>query len=231
MNFTNKMILVPHEIVGENEGVTRHLSNLDKEMSKILNDDSLPIDEKVLKYNQILRKFQRIKQDTQQPFKFEVQEPKVKVEAAAIPEPVLEQEKVNIDSFEESILDTIPQRWHRQARQLLKHSLANPHIKWTDKGEMIVDGNKIVGSNIVDLINDLARDRKSSEPVIGSGVLLKKLLGENVPTEYIVNKRRLSTLKDEMYATPSKQEEPKSSPSPRRPKAPNFLSNWTGLAR
>jgi len=63
------MILVPHEIVGENESVTKYLSDLDKEMAKIANDDSIPIDVKIIKYNQILHKHQTAKQETEKPFK------------------------------------------------------------------------------------------------------------------------------------------------------------------
>ena len=46
MIHTNKMILVPHEIVGDDESVTKYLSNLDEEMLSIINDKTLPIDEK-----------------------------------------------------------------------------------------------------------------------------------------------------------------------------------------
>jgi len=37
-----------------------------------------------------------------------------------------------------------------------------PGLKWSEKGQMIVDGNKVVGTNIVDLINDLSRNRSSN---------------------------------------------------------------------
>jgi len=70
---TNKMILVPHEIVAENESVAKYMSDLDKEMLTIANDNSIPIDAKVIHYNQILRSHQTSRHENEKPFKLEVQ--------------------------------------------------------------------------------------------------------------------------------------------------------------
>ena len=231
MDHTNKMILVPHELFGKDESLTKHMSNLDSAMLKVTNDESLPIDAKIVQYNKILRLYRIAKQKMEQPVKIEIHEP---FETEIIE---TETNKTNITEagssnvFEDLILDTVPQKSHKKARLLLKYTRNNPNIKWTDKGEMIVDGNKIVGSNIVDIINDLSRDRKS-DAVIGSEVLLKKLVEQNVPKEVIVNKKRLSLLNDELYAaTPRNEPEPSKSTmkSPSIQRTTSALTNWTSF--
>jgi hypothetical protein len=41
----------------------------------------------------------------------------------------------------------------------------NPHIQWDDRGTVAIGGNIIPGSNNVDLLNDVLRDRRSSAPI------------------------------------------------------------------
>lgn len=222
MNHANKMILVPHDIVGDDEGKTKYMSNLDEEMFKILNDMSLPIDEKLLKYNQVLRRHQTAKQDINKPFQFEMQESQT--HATDKPE--------QPDSVQEAITETVPPKFQKQANVLLKYARKIPHIKWADNGEMIVDGNKIAGSNIVDIINDLARERKP-QPALGSDVFLKKLIEANVPKEIILNKKRLSLLNQDVYASPEAklpvEEKSPATPSSKRTRAENLPHNGTGL--
>ena len=142
MIHTNKMILVPHEIVGDDEALTKYMSNLDEEMFKIVNDRTLPIDEKILKYNQILRRHQTAKHDVNKPIKIEIQEQQTEPEE-------LGEKSTQPDSLQDAITDTDPPKFQKQTNLLLKFARKSPHIKWSDKGEMIVDGNKIVGSNIM----------------------------------------------------------------------------------
>ena len=220
-NSIRTTILVPHELMGKKENITRYLTNLDREMLTILKDDSLPIDVKHLKYNQILKKFQTAKHESEKPIKIEIH--KMSTDSKEFDE-----EPAQYDSLQDEITDTVPHRFQKQANLLLKYARKSPHIKWSDKGEMIVDGNKIVGSNIVDIINDLSRDRKT-QPALGSDVFLKKLVDENVPTEIIVNKKRLSLLDRDVYASSEAKLHTEDRPSPKRTRGSSLLHNWTGL--
>ena len=80
----------------------------------------------------------------------------------------------------------------------------------------------------MDIINDLSRDRKT-QPALGSDVFLKKLVDENVPKEIIVNKKRLSLLGPDVYASPEAKLPAEVTPSPKRTRATSLLQNWTGL--
>lgn len=211
MMHANKMILVPHEALGENESATKYISTLDEDMMKILNDKKLPIDAKVQLYNQALRRYQTARYDSEKPVKLDIFDkstptPEVTAKVESEPEPI---------AFENEVLSTVPKTYQKQAGLLLKYIYKNPHMKWSSKGEMIIDGNKIAGSNIVDLINDCARVRKT-DPAVGSDVFLKNLIDENIPKELIVNKKRLSLLQDEIFASPEGPSPSKSlSPTPK----------------
>ena len=108
---TNKMILVPHEIVGENKSVSKYLSNFDCGMLKIL-EDKIPIDEKIVKYNQVLRMYQTAKQETEKPFQLEMKEKL----------PITKSQYSEEDrAIPDEIADTIPQKSLKQAKLLLKY--------------------------------------------------------------------------------------------------------------
>ena len=38
-------------------------------------------------------------------------------------------------------------------------------ISWTDRGKLLQDGTPVPGSNMVDLVNDVLRKRRNSDPV------------------------------------------------------------------
>jgi len=202
------MIIVPHEIVAENESVAKYMSDLDKEMLTIANDNSIPIDAKVIQYNQILRRHQTARHKNEKPFKLEVQS-----EAAKAIKEEKRVEKTDTNSLLQTIMHTVPVKFHKQANLLFDYAQGIPGLKWSDKGEMIVDGNKIVGTNIVDLINDLSRNR-SSDPPTGVDLLIKKLYDQNVPKELILDKKRLSIVNKDIFASPQKTPGPGCSKRP-----------------
>jgi type II secretory pathway component HofQ len=57
MKYTNKMLLVPYNKVNKIQPIHSQIHDLDKQMSLILNSNSLPLDRKVKLYNQILSKY------------------------------------------------------------------------------------------------------------------------------------------------------------------------------
>jgi hypothetical protein len=186
MMHANKMLLVPHETVGESESTKQLISNLDKEMMKILQDTHMADDEKMIKYKQVLQRHQSAVREKEKHFQLEIRE-----------------QPTEFLPLSEGIVETIPPKWRNQAAMLLQYTRKNPHMKWSEKGELIINGNKILGSNIIDLINDFSHSRKT-KPVIGAESFLEKLLADNVPMEAIVNKNRLNLIDKEVhYATPS----------------------------
>lgn len=212
----NKMILVPHEIMGD-ETSQKYISALDQGMLSILNDKTIPMDAKIIHYNQVLRRYQTTKQDIEKPFQLEIKEPEIKEKPIIIEQP-----------NDQEILGMVPKQWRNKASTLLAYVRKNPHIKWSDKNEMIIDGNKIVNSNIIDLINDLSRNRKS-QPAVGADILMKKLLEDNIPRESIVNKSILSLGTPDIYVSPKPDESPNSTPKQHVGKLRGAFKSWVNL--
>lgn len=182
MMHANKMMLVPYDVTTGRHDEAKVVNALDAEMQKIANNDSLPSDAKLVLYNQMLNRYRHSRQQLEKPYEIEVYETR--------------------DAHENDthVLSLIPKKWRKNAELLLTHVKNNPSMKWSDHGEMIVDGNKIIGSNITDLINDTCRESKIRQPAIGSEVFIKTLLKHNTPRELIVNKQRLDNKKEILMA-------------------------------
>lgn len=210
---TSKMLLVPSDIMHKNDTSSQLLSSIDTEMRKILENKTLPSDAKLAQYNQILHQYQKTDEERKQPFQIQVQEPVVK--------------KVEND---EHLLKGIPPKFKPQATSLINEVKDNKFIKWGDDGEVVVDGIKIIGSHIVDLIHDFSRDRRRKSPAIGAEAFARALAKSHAPRECIGNTHRHKLLEKEIiYATPPSQAVPQ--PSARKKKSVRHRRNETPVGR
>src|SRR6218665_2051595 len=92
------------------------------------------------------------------------------------------------DNFESMVIDTVPNTMKSRASHLLKHIKLIPHIRWSEKGELIVKNKTLHETHAVDLINDLLRKRTSSPN--GWQQLATALKGHSIPRELIGNSER-----------------------------------------
>lgn len=167
-----KAILVPSDIGQQVKPVDFTLNNLDSEMMRILEAGDLPVDVKLSQYNQVLQRHRSLLSSRNQPYKITVEE--------------------KDDTLKDvDVLSGIPETKLPTAKLLLDFIHKQRNITISDNGEVIINGNHIKGSNIVDLIHDLSRDRKTRPPPIGANPLLDALKTANIPLEYIGNKNRL----------------------------------------
>lgn len=167
-----KMILVPSDFSSQSKSVDTLLKKLDIEMSEILNKNDIPMDVKLRQYNQALSRYTSLQHDKKEPYKLEISE----------------SSPVSIEDKE--ILQGIPKNNVAAAKSLLAFVKKNDRIQIDEKGEVTVDGTHLRGSNIIDLIHDLARNRKARILPIGLPEFAQALKVSNVPLEYIVNKNR-----------------------------------------
>ena len=84
---------------------------------------------------------------------------------------------------EATVLDTVPKTMQAKARRLMEHLKRD--IAWTARGELIHEGVPVVGSNVVDLVNDLLRKRKTDPP--GWQPFARQLRAINLPMELVGN--------------------------------------------
>lgn len=92
-----------------------------------------------------------------------------------------------ISAFDDVILQSVPKTCQKKTKLLLDHlKVQRERINWDDNGVVYIDGQKIKNSNIVDLMNDAARQRKNSKPA-GRREFAKILRETATPHEFVGN--------------------------------------------
>ena len=131
------------------DAIDSALRDLDAEMTSILDGSDADESEKVRLYNQALLRYNDMtKARSAKPIPVVVE---VKKEAAATTASVVEPT---------DIVGTLPKTLQMKGRQLLSRLSA---VTWNERGELIHKGVAIRGSNAVDLVHDLLRNRKTSD--------------------------------------------------------------------
>lgn len=93
----------------------------------------------------------------------------------------------------ETIIGSVPKTFQAKAERLVRF-LKDQRIKWLPSGELIdIDGHSIPNTHIVDLINDLVRERKKVRPN-GREALARQLSKTNMPRELVGNEERWRTI-------------------------------------
>lgn len=175
------------QTVGDN------LSRLDNEMKKVLDSNHFSTDHDRLKhYIKLLQRY----------LFFRGEKSKVS-NIATINENYKEESDLSDDN---KIISTVPTIYKRKTQQLLEY-LKNykERISWDREGTVTIDGEKVYGSNIVDLINLAARHRKTFNPV-GGKVFVTFLKSIKIPQEYIGN-REINSISYNFPNTPEASKE------------------------
>ena len=165
-----KMMLVPPQ--GLPSPLLSKLSRLDEEMKAILDRTDLDQHTKVAEYSQVLNKYLETRNQYRQP----------------VPVPLVERREVDKKEID---LEAVPSVYRKKAQLLARYMRDNQNIDWNDKNELIIDGATIPESNVIDLIDDLARPTTKTNPR-GIDQLITTLKRDNTPHSIIGNKRRLT---------------------------------------
>ena len=100
----------------------------------------------------------------------------------------------DVSQIKELLRGTLPPSLIRGGTTLAE-TLANlPEVNWDDKLQLIVGGKTVENSNIVDLLSDLGRKKKTSKPPKGMDELLTVLKERNIARSLIPNEARWSSL-------------------------------------
>ncbi len=185
------MIVVPEDIynnlISQQQQmvppVISQLTNLDQQMQTVLSNPNIPADVKAADFNQLARRYRLMRE-------MELNKPV----PVAIQEPVEQVVQVKSNIPVNTITAAIPRPLQNKARILLEHLKQNPStFQFSDKNELIVDGNKIEGSNLTDLVHEVVRNRavKHAE---GSKEFAQQLTGSNVPKEALGAPQRLKQI-------------------------------------
>lgn len=186
MQHAKKMVLTPQDAVIPGHTQLEQartvqtpgtmLSRLDAEMADILGSvTSSNQREKWKLYQQVLQRYQFFTDEERRP-------------PLTNDKPVKETERTT----DEAIVASVPGKYKKQAQQLLNylHDSANTKLTWDKSGVVLIDGEPIKDSNIIDLVNDAMRHRKTVR-AIGRQQFGAELRLMGVPREFIGNSSML----------------------------------------
>ena len=98
-------------------------------------------------------------------------------------------------------MTTLPKALQEKGRQLVSR-LKTTH--WNDRGELLHEGVVVPGSNVVDLVHDLLRNRKTSDPIVWQQ-FRSQMRAENIPMELVGNVARRRHMQQRKRTLPPKQ--------------------------
>ena len=148
-----------------------NLRDLDSKMTSILDKTGIDLREKVRLYNQALLRYNdMVKISSNKPTPVVVVKEKeptmtadIKGEVVTIlPDALQEKECQLVSRLKREVVMTLPKTLQEKGSQLVSRLKST---KWNDRGELLHEEVAIPGSNIVDLVHDLLRTRKMTDPI------------------------------------------------------------------
>lgn len=168
---------------------TKGLVRLDNQMDTILNDSSLPEDQKAQLYSQTLQRYLTMyNKNLPTPMQTStISTESVNPSTSNTPSQPSNNPPSNI---EKEIMNSVPKTFKSQAQGVINKLKANSQqISWNDKGELISNGAVVPGTNVVDLVTDVVRPRKNFEPR-GYEAFAQQLAKINMPEDLMRNDAR-----------------------------------------
>ena len=157
-------------------------------MSSILDQKDLNDGDKVKLYNQVLQQYNHLSdRRDKQPTRVVVMNDDATTETATPEKPAVAPATAAPSAVEADIVDSVPKTMKVNAKKLMDR--LKTQLSWTDRGELLQDGMLVHGSNMVDLVNDVLRKRRKSDPV-GWQAFAQQLKGINIPMELVGNVER-----------------------------------------
>ena len=147
----------------------QNLRDLDSEMTSILDNTGIDVSEKVRLYNQALLRYDDLAKMS-----------------ATKPTPVVvvkEKETPATTDIMGEVMTTLPKALQEKGRQLVSRLKTT---QWNDRGELLHEVMVVPGSKVVDIVHDLLRKRKTSDP-IGWLQFGSQMRAANIPMELVGN--------------------------------------------
>jgi hypothetical protein len=185
MESARKMVLITPETLQRLQQVPQNnvapIKSIENQLDDVLADNALNDREKWKKYTDLFQRFLNKLKESNGPISIKLEDKDVK---SNIVDAYESSKHPNVDR----IVREVPKLYQRQA-ELLIDRIKESKIIWNERGDVSVNGDKIIGSNISDLVNDVVRKRKNVNPV-GWEVFMNELKRINIPQEFIGNPDR-----------------------------------------
>jgi hypothetical protein len=200
-----KTYLIPEDIVNQwradqrekhvDQPEATHTQSLDHQMQNILQQKDVSDYDKEKLYSQTLAKYLSLRDQHQH-------QHQQQQSVAKVP-----QTKIN----EEQVMSSVPKMYRQKAQALLQFLQSDPEVQWDDRGQLVLSGQVVPKSHIIDLVNDALRRRKSHAPH-GWDALSRRLRQHNVPKELVGNEKWSVASEDEHEDSDDWHSLPASSP-------------------
>ena len=187
-----KMVLMdPTHLLLKTSPVPDTLSDsvlsLDDEIKRVLESTSLSDHDKALNYEQVLDKYLRRvnhvnSRQTQRLTQMNT--------TTRLPQEESLKPHEKTIKLEKRLVDSLPKTLQRKGEVLLDHIKDTTEMSWNNRGELIVNGATIAGTNVTDLIHELLRSRKLGNAPKGWSTFASTLRESNIPVDLIGNKAR-----------------------------------------
>lgn len=183
-----KMVLVdPTHMLLKTSPVPDTLSDsvlsLDDEIKRVLSS-SLSDHDKALTYEQVLHKYLNRVDQTRQ-----TQNHITPNQTVSLPvDPVKSDAKTS--KLEKRVIESLPKTLQKRGGVLLDHIKDTTDMTWNERGELIVKGQTLNGTNVSDLIHEILRSRKLGHKPEGWSIFANALKESNIPMDLIGNKAR-----------------------------------------
>lgn len=240
MQHVNKMILVPegmfnslkekHKTKDIKSTVSSTIQNLDKEMGELLSRTDIPQDTKAKMYTQTLKRYlvfrekQKKSREAPVPVTFMTGTEKNDVLVKEENDLMNNDSRKNIteDPILQYILENVSSSKKANTERILQYLISDDSvIDWNTRGEVNVEGKRIPGSHLSDLVTDLIQTRKGFDP-IGWKFFAQALTKMNVPKGLVSNTQRRNFMQTEynfhpeLEASNNGMETPEKTPKKRK---------------
>ena len=199
MHLVDPKMMMQPTITAPVNPIHRSIITLDDDMRTVLDRRDLSDEEKVRQYNQILQRYLEYHDHLK------------------TPSPPKEANTVKDDE----IIRTVPVKFRGKAENFLKRIEREPTMHWNERGEFVHNGQVIKGSNIVDLVNDVVRQRKDFHPH-GWQEFARALRKGNVPQDLVGNRKRWDWMHRESATSDAYSTDDESSPERKARSRPRF---------
>ena len=185
------------------------LFQLDQQMRQLVDDASVPLEQKLQQYYNTLKRYQHVYKETY--------DKPVSVKVVDEDKQLLGKLPVS----EVDLVNRLPKPKRQSAKLLLKYVQNNPNISWNNANELVLKGRRVPGSNIYDLITDISKDGRNRAPAIGWEEFTTSLIQQNIPKEAVGNATRWQYIRNKLApGLPTLPIPPPPPPPPPLPQAP-----------
>ena len=191
-----KVYLVPEDVIQTWRAEQREksvdrpsetvISNLDANMTQLLDAKDLNDYDKEKLFSQELAKFRNMRKQQQMTHYNQQQQ---NLQMLVQPPTSGETLTSSNSSMEEAVLASIPKMYRSKAAGFIQYLKSDANVAWDDRGQLVLKGTTYPGTHMVDLINDALRFRKKMSRPTGWRELSSHLMQRNVPRELMGNEQ------------------------------------------